>query len=116
MDVNDKYLYEAELIRVVDGDTIDAWIDLGFNITVRRRIRLWGINAPETRTLDLEEKREGKLAKARLEEMLSINRGSFSVKSIGVDKYGRCLGEIYLQDVNINKQLLAEGLVEVYKK
>jgi len=116
MDVNDKYLYEAELIRVVDGDTIDAWIDLGFNITVRRRIRLWGINAPETRTLDLEEKREGKLAKARLEEILSINRGSFSVKSIGVDKYGRCLGEIYLQDVNINKQLLAEGLVEVYKK
>ena len=116
MDVNDKYLYEAELIRVVDGDTIDAWIDLGFNITVRRRIRLWGINAPETRTLDLEEKREGKLAKARLEEILSINRGSFSVKSIGVDKYGRCLGEVYLQDVNINKQLLAEGLVEVYKK
>jgi len=116
MDVNDKYLYEAELIRVIDGDTIDAWIDLGFNITVRRRIRLWGINAPETRTLDLEEKREGKLAKARLEEILSINRGSFSVKSIGVDKYGRCLGEIYLQDVNINKQLLAEGLVEVYKK
>ena len=95
MDVNDKYLYEAELIRVVDGDTIDAWIDLGFNITVRRRIRLWGINAPETRTLDLEEKREGKLAKARLEDILSINRGSFSVKSIGVDKYGRCLGEIY---------------------
>jgi micrococcal nuclease len=116
MDINDKYLYEAELIRVVDGDTIDAWIDLGFNITVRRRIRLWGINAPETRTLDLEEKREGKLAKARLEDILSINRGSFSVKSIGVDKYGRCLGEIYLQDVNINKQLLAEGLVEVYKK
>ena len=116
MDIKDKYLYEAELIRVIDGDTIDAWIDLGFDITVRRRIRLWGINAPETRTLDLEEKREGKIAKARLEEMLSINRGRFMVKSIGVDKYGRCLGEIYLQDVNINKQLLAEGLVEVYKK
>ena len=115
MDIKDKYLYEAELIRVIDGDTIDAWIDLGFDITVRRRIRLWGINAPETRTLDLEEKREGKIAKARLEEMLSINRGSFMVKSIGVDKYGRCLGEIYIQEVNLNKQLLAEGLVEVYK-
>ena len=115
MDIKDKYLYEAELIRVIDGDTVDAWIDLGFDITVRRRIRLWGINAPETRTLDLEEKREGKIAKARLEEMLSINRGSFMVKSIGVDKYGRCLGEIYIQEVNLNKQLLAEGLVEVYK-
>ena len=77
MDIKDKYLYEAELIRVIDGDTIDAWIDLGFNITVRRRIRLWGIDAPETRTLDLEEKAEGKIAKARLEEMLSLSRGSF---------------------------------------
>jgi micrococcal nuclease len=115
MDVKDKYLYEAELIRVVDGDTVDAWIDLGFNITVRRRIRLWGINAPETRTRDLEEKREGKLAMARLEEMLALNRGSFMVRSIGVDKYGRCLGELYIQEVNLNKQLLAEGLVEVYK-
>ena len=46
MDLEQRYLYDAELIRVVDGDTIDAWIDLGFNITVRRRIRLWGINAP----------------------------------------------------------------------
>lgn len=115
MDIKDKYLYEAELIRVIDGDTIDAWIDLGFNITVRRRIRLWGINAPETRTLDLEEKREGKLAKARLEEMLSLNRGAFMVRSVGVDKYGRCLGEIYIQEVNLNKQLLAEGLVDIYE-
>ena len=115
MDIKDKYLYEAELIRVIDGDTVDAWIDLGFNITVRRRIRLWGINAPETRTRDLEEKREGKLAAARLEEMLALNRGSFMVRSIGVDKYGRCLGELYIQEVNLNKQLLAEGLVEVYK-
>ena len=115
MDIKDKYLYEAELIRVIDGDTVDAWIDLGFDITVRRRIRLWGINAPETRTLDLEEKREGKIAKARLEEVLNLNRGSFMVKSIGVDKYGRCLGELYIQQVNLNKQLLAEGLVEVYK-
>lgn len=116
MDIKDKYLYEAELIRVIDGDTIDAWIDLGFNITVRRRIRLWGINAPETRTLDLEEKAEGKIAKARLEEMLNLNRGSFLIKSIGVDKYGRCLGELYIKEINLNKQLLAEGLVKVYEK
>ena len=115
MDIDQKYLYDAELIRVIDGDTVDAWIDLGFNITVRRRIRLWGINAPETRTLDLEEKREGKLAMARLEEILDINRGAFMVRSQGVDKYGRCLGEIYIQEVNINKQLLAEGLVSIYE-
>jgi len=114
MDIKDKYLYEAELIRVIDGDTVDAWIDLGFNITVRRRIRLWGIDAPETRTRDLVEKKAGKEAKLRLEQMLSLNRGSFMVKSLGVDKFGRCLGELYVQEVNLNKQLLAEGVVEVY--
>jgi len=114
MDTKDKYLYDAELIRVIDGDTVDAWIDLGFNITVRRRIRLWGINAPETRTLDLAEKAEGIIAKDRLVEILDLNRGQFMVRSQGVDKYGRCLGEIYIQDVNINKQLLNEGVVGVY--
>ena len=114
MDTKDKYLYDAELIRVIDGDTVDAWIDLGFSITVRRRIRLWGINAPETRTLDLAEKAEGIIAKDRLVEILDLNRGQFMVRSQGVDKYGRCLGEIYIQDVNINKQLLNEGVVGVY--
>lgn len=114
MELEQKYLYDAELIRVVDGDTIDAWIDLGFNITVRRRIRLWGIDAPETRTRDLEEKAEGFVAKDRLIDILDMNRGAFIVRSIGVDKYGRCLGEIYIKDVNINKQLLAEGIVDVY--
>ena len=116
MNTKDKYLYDAELIRVVDGDTIDAWIDLGFHITIRRRIRLWGIDAPETRTLDLVEKVEGKIAAARLTEIMDLNRGQFTVRSYGVCKYGRCLGEIYIQDVNINKQLLAEGLVAIYDK
>ena len=114
MELEQKYLYDAELIRVVDGDTVDAWIDLGFSITIRRRIRLWAIDAPETRTLDLQEKAEGFKAKNRLIEILELNRGQFMVRSQGVDKYGRCLGEIYIQDVNINKQLLAEGLVGVY--
>lgn len=109
-----KYFYDAELIRVVDGDTVDAWIDLGFNITVRRRIRLWGIDAPETRTRDLVEKKEGFVAKNRLIEILELNRGQFMVRSQGVDKYGRCLGELYIQDVNINKQLLNEGVVDIY--
>lgn len=114
MDLEQKYIYSAELIRVVDGDTIDAWIDLGFNITVRRRIRLWGIDAPETRTRDLVEKAEGIQAMERLEEILNLNRGQFMLRSQGVDKYGRCLGEIYIQEVNINKQLLAEGVVDIY--
>ena len=113
MDINDKYLYEAELIRVIDGDTIDAWIDLGFNITVRRRIRLWGIDAPETRTLDLEEKAEGKIAKARLEEMLSLNRGSFLIKSnlsyrsfVIPTNWDPCPGKITENIKKISKNLL----------
>ena len=116
MDLDIRYLYNAELIRVIDGDTVDAWIDLGFDITIRRRIRLWGIDAPETRTLDLREKAEGIEVKERLIEILTLNRGYFAVRSVGLDKYGRCLGEIYIRDVNINKQLLAEGIVDVYRK
>ena len=115
MDLTEKYLYNAELIRVIDGDTVDAWIDLGFGISIRRRIRLWGIDAPETRTRDLMEKAEGIKAKTRLKDMLDGSGGEFSLRSVGVDKYGRCLGELYIDEINLNKQLLAESLVEVYK-
>ena len=64
------YVYKAKLDRVVDGDTIDAIIDLGFDITVHKRIRLAGINTPESRTRDLEEKFYGKQSKYFLEKLL----------------------------------------------
>ena len=64
------YKYNAKLIRVIDGDTVDALIDLGFNVWVKKRIRLYGINAPETRTKDLEEKKAGNAAESRLIELL----------------------------------------------
>ena len=115
MDLKHKFVYNARLIRVIDGDTIDAWIDLGFNISIKRRIRLWGINTPETRTRDLAEKAEGIKAKTRLKDLLDHANGEFDLRSMGVDKYGRCLGEIHIQDININRQLLAEGLAEIYK-
>jgi micrococcal nuclease len=60
------YTYEAKVVRVVDGDTIDALIDLGFDIHKKIRIRMVGINTPESRTRDLEEKKLGLAAKARL--------------------------------------------------
>ena len=60
------YAYNIELIRVIDGDTIDAYIDLGFSVKVKKRIRLAGINTPESRTRDLEEKKRGLAAKDRL--------------------------------------------------
>ena len=64
------YKYNAEIVRVVDGDTVDAMVDLGFKIFKKIRIRLYGINTPETRTRDLEEKKRGLAAKDRLIEIL----------------------------------------------
>jgi micrococcal nuclease len=107
--------YDANLIKIIDGDTLDADIDLGFEVFVKKRIRLFGINAPETRTKDLDEKRSGLASKRRLEALLGASNGKFILKSHGVGKYGRCLGEIFIDNVSINNLLIKEGLAEVYK-
>ena len=118
----DKYIYRAKLDRVVDGDTIDAMIDVGFNIWVKKRIRYMGVDTWESRTRDLAEKKKGLAAKARNKELLekvSAKSGYFRLKSHGVGKYGRVLGEIFIQDKNglnicINDQLIKEGHAYVY--
>ena len=107
--------YNAKLDRVIDGDTVDAMIDLGFNTWVHKRIRLLGIDAPETRTRDLEEKAQGFATKERLEGLLEAANGMFVLQSHGVGKYGRCLGTIFIEEQNINELLIEEGLAEVYK-
>jgi len=109
------YKYSAKLIRVIDGDTVDAMIDLGFSVWVEKRIRLYGIDAPETRTRNLEEKKKGIETKKRLQELLEANRNVFIVKSHGVGKYGRCLGTLIIDDVNLNERLLREGYAKEYK-
>ena len=109
------YEYNAELDRVVDGDTVDAMIDLGFDTWVHKRIRLQGIDAPETRTRDLDEKAQGFIAKGRLTDLLEASNGEFVVVSHGVGKYGRCLGTIIIENENINELLIREGLAEVYE-
>ena len=107
------YKYNAKLDRVVDGDTVDALVDLGFDTWKKVRIRMMGMNAPESRTRDLEEKKLGLAAKARLIEMLGD--GVFTLQSHGVGKYGRCLGEIFREsDVSINRQLINEGHATEY--
>jgi endonuclease YncB( thermonuclease family) len=107
------YKYNAKLDRVVDGDTIDALVDLGFDTWKKVRIRMMGMNAPESRTRDLEEKKLGLAAKARLIEMLGD--GEFTLQSHGVGKYGRCLGEVFREsDVSINRQLINEGHATEY--
>ena len=119
----DKYIYRAKLDRVVDGDTIDAMIDVGFDIWVKKRIRYKGIDTWESRTRDLQEKAKGLEAKARNKELLmevSSKSGYFRLKSYGVGKYGRVLGEIFIMDkddnqININNKLIEEGHAYVYE-
>ena len=119
----EKYIYRGKLERVVDGDTIDALIDVGFDIWIKKRIRYSGIDTWESRTRDLAEKAKGLEAKARNKELLmevSSKPGYFRLKSFGVGKYGRILGEIYIEDkegkqYNINKTLISEGHAYVYE-
>lgn len=106
------YKYNAKLDRVVDGDTVDALVDLGFDTWKKVRIRMQGMNAPESRTRDLEEKAKGIAAKIRLEELLGS--GKFVLQSMGVGKYGRCLGILYVDEININKTLIQEGHATEY--
>ncbi len=129
--ISGLYVYQLSNIRVIDGDTIDADIDLGFRITVRKRIRLYGIDAPETRLQskikNLEDRKNekslGLSAKARLSEICSTN--SVYLESVSIGKYGRVVGTIYyLEDdigieedfVSINDLLVTEGYARIYKR
>ena len=107
------YEYKFELDRVIDGDTIDVDIALGFDVMLKKqRIRLYGLNTPESRTRDLEEKQYGLAAKARLKELLE-NGETLSLRT-AIDKkargkYGRILGTIFADGVDLNQTLLDEG-------
>ena len=106
------YIYKIKVTRVVDGDTIDADIDLGFNMTLSKRIRLHGINTPETRTRDKEEKKRGLAAKERLQQIIDTQQGVLFLKSMDQGKFGRCIGVLFEQDFDdqsINDMLVEEG-------
>lgn len=111
------YDYKAKLVRVIDGDSIVLDIDLGFEIELKNKhIRLIGINAPEVRTRDLEEKRLGFLAKDFVEDLfkqVEEGGGKIVLVSHNYDKFGRILGEILLTfqnaTINLNEELLRTG-------
>ena len=109
------YTYKIKLDRVVDGDTIDAEIDLGFDIKVKKRVRFMGINAPESRTKDLEEKARGLAAKDRVKALLD-GCENIQLKSHGVGKFGRCLGEIMLDMIDGQEKLTLVSLNELLIK
>ena len=93
------YNYNAKCIKVVDGDTIDAEIDLGFDIKVTKRIRLGGINAPESRTRNKVEKKLGIAAKERLKEMLEGAANCFELESTELGKFGRVIGKLHIDKI-----------------
>ena len=120
------YEYKALVERVVDGDTIDVIIDLGFKTWKKVRVRMEGINTPESRTRDLEEKKRGLAAKDRLVEILKYNNNECTLKVSGVGKFGRAIASVYVNTlspasdqssmtiVNVNKQLIEEGHAVAY--
>jgi micrococcal nuclease len=115
------YEYKCKVLRVVDGDTVDIDIDLGFGIWMHKeRVRMMGIDTPESRTRDKVEKAFGLASKARLKELLPI--GSISVLKTEIDrsgedsrgKFGRILGDFYIQDKKATDILIEEGYAVAY--
>lgn len=128
---NSLYFYSISNIRVIDGDTIDADIDLGFSISIRRRVRLEGIDAPETRLQskisDPEQRKKEKLLGIKSKDFLYSICESNKIYLISnkLDKYGRVLGEIFfIEDdlgveenyTSINQLMISKGYASVYGK
>ena len=121
------YEYSFKLDRVIDGDTVDGIIDLGFGIYTHKRIRLLGIDAPEIRLQSkikdknqrVLEKKAGLRAKAKLKEMLDSQEIIVKTELDKSGKFGRVLGTLLTKGrdslLNINKLLLAQGYVKEYE-
>ena len=114
-----SFEYNAQLIKVLDGDTIDCYIDLGFDLKIKKRVRYMGIDTWESRTRDKEEKVKGLAAKARNKELLEA--GTFKIVSYGTGKFGRVLGEIFVSPDAVGENAVIpesvdrnkEGLVSI---
>ena len=105
------YEYRCEVVRIIDGDTIRVEVDLGFGIWSRNEtVRLYGIDTPESRTRDLEEKKYGLAAKQFLTNMLN-DSGGIKLKSHGKGKFGRILGELW-RTTNYADKSINEYMVE----
>ena len=112
----------TEINRVLDGDTIDVTIDLGFDLYKKERVRIAGVDTPEKRTRDLEEKELGldatKWLKDKLEGAIDGD-DELSIRTElvgGVGKYGRLLGWLYIGDatVSLNEKMIDEGYAHAY--
>ena len=105
-----------KVTKVVDGDTIDVIIDLGFDIMYKSRVRLFGIDTPESRTRDLTEKKFGLMSKKYLQDRLK-NAKKITIKTHKGEetgKFGRILGEIFCDGENVNQAMCNEGHAVAY--
>lgn len=115
----DPYIYRIKsVLKVVDGDTIDADIDLGFDISLTKRIRLAGVDTPESRTTDTKEKALGLEVKEWLKERLKFAKDIIIKTELpdSTEKYGRIIGHLYIngEETSINNQMINEGYAWEY--
>jgi len=115
----DPYVYRIRSVhKVVDGDTIDADIDLGFDISLTKRIRLAGIDTPESRTTDAYEKKLGLEVKDWLKHRLEFAKDILIKTELpdSTEKYGRIIGHLFIngEEVSINNQMITEGYAWEY--
>ncbi len=110
------YTYHCNTIRVIDGNTVDAIIDLGFNVTIRQRIKLYGVNVQDIRDTDESKKDKAIASKNKLAELLG---NEFTCETIlnKRGKAGRIMGQVYTVDSkgvknNVNDQLINLGFAE----
>ncbi len=109
--ITQQYIYLSEVLRVVDGDTVDVLLDLSFGVFRKVRIRASGIDTPESRTRNKEEKKLGLAAKARMKKLCAKKIYVESLNGGKLDKYGRLLANLYTEEDNtdICKTLIKEG-------
>ena len=115
----DPYIYRIRSVhKVVDGDTIDADIDLGFDISLTKRIRLAGIDTPESRTTDAYEKKLGLEVKEWLKHRLEGAKDILIKTELpdSTEKYGRIIGHLYIngEATSVNNQMIVEGYAWEY--
>jgi len=119
MQEKDPYVYRIRSVhKVVDGDTIDADIDLGFDISLTKRIRLAGIDTPESRTTNLKEKALGLESKEWMKKTLAGAKDILIKTELpdSTEKYGRIIGHLFIngQEISLNNQMIAEGYALAY--
>ena len=119
-ETKDPYIYRIKsVLKVVDGDTIDASIDLGFDISLSKRIRLAGIDTPESRTRNLEEKALGLESKEWLKKALEGAKDILIKTELpdSTEKYGRIIGHLFIndQETSLNNQMIDEGYALAYE-